>query len=156
MTGLTKGVAVAFLHILIVTSLGAKLLYDRVHRPRVWVRTGWIDPDMPIRGRYFTLNLQVRAQWFKPNPGSYAWNQVTLGVENKTLMAYKTDAKTGLSISHWASQRNTLPPDAAFLDQSLAFFLPEHAEFPRFRTGEELWAEVTIPKKGPPGPSSWP
>jgi len=33
------------------------------------------------------------------------------------------------------------------------YFLPEHAENPTFRSrGEELWVEVTIPKKGPPRP----
>lgn len=152
MTSLSKGLAVALLHILIVTSLAGKLLYDRTHRPRVWVRTGWIDPDMPIRGRYFTLNLQVRAPWFTPNPKGYAWNQVTLGVEDGALAAYKTEARTGLSVSHWANQRNSLPPGVAFLDQSVDFFLPEHAGFPRVRPGEELWAEVTVPKKGPPRP----
>jgi hypothetical protein len=33
------------------------------------------------------------------------------------------------------------------------YFLPEHAENPTWRRGgEELWVEVTIPKKGPPRP----
>lgn len=57
MNHLRKGLIVALLHVLIVLSLGGKLLYDRATRPRVWARTGSIDPDMPIRGRYFTLNL---------------------------------------------------------------------------------------------------
>lgn len=37
--------------------------------------------------------------------------------------------------------------------QPIAFFIPEHAPDPSLRKpGEELWAEVTIPKKGPPRP----
>ena len=54
-----KGLAVAVIQILIVLSVGGKLLYDRATKPRVWVRTASIDPDLPIRGRYLTLNLEV-------------------------------------------------------------------------------------------------
>ena len=66
MKPLYKGIAVAVVHILIVLSLGGKLLYDRATRPRIWVRTATVDPDLPIRGRYFTLNLEVRAPDFIP------------------------------------------------------------------------------------------
>jgi hypothetical protein len=149
MTGLTKGVAVALLHILIVTSLGGKLLYDRVHRPRVWVKTGSVDPDLPVRGRYLTLQLVVQAPWFKAAPTSYVHNEVRLEVESGVLVAHKSESNTGLSISSWSRRPNG---DAVYLDQSVAFFLPEHAEFPSIKRGEELWAEVTIPKKGPPRP----
>ena len=39
------------------------------------------------------------------------------------------------------------------LDDSVAFFIPEHVSDPSIRApGEELWVEVTIPKKGPPRP----
>ena len=35
----------------------------------------------------------------------------------------------------------------------LAYFIPEHVDDPSRRpAGEELWVEVTIPKKGPPRP----
>lgn len=35
----------------------------------------------------------------------------------------------------------------------IAFFIPEHVPDPSVRApGEELWAEVTIPRKGPPRP----
>jgi hypothetical protein len=149
MTGWTKGLAVGLLHVLIVTSLGGKLLYDRAHRPRVWVRTGWVDPDMPIRGRYFTLRLQVQAPWFKSGPNGYARDDVGLAVENQLLVAYKSDRDTGVSISTWSGVRE---PGVIYLDQPVDFFIPEHAEIPRVRSGEELWAEVTIPKKGPPRP----
>jgi hypothetical protein len=33
------------------------------------------------------------------------------------------------------------------------FFIAEHAELPRLnRATDELWAEVTVPRKGPPRP----
>jgi uncharacterized membrane-anchored protein len=37
--------------------------------------------------------------------------------------------------------------------QPVLYFLPEHAENPmQMARGGELWAEVTVPKKGPPRP----
>jgi len=37
--------------------------------------------------------------------------------------------------------------------ERLAFFIPEHVPDPSFRApGEELWAEVTLPRKGAPRP----
>lgn len=42
----------------------------------------------------------------------------------------------------------------AVLDQPLAFFLAENRLNPFVRPADEqLWVEVTIPKKGLPGPS---
>jgi hypothetical protein len=147
MTRWTKGIAVAVLHILIVSSLGGKLLYDRAHRPRVWVRTGSIDPDLPIRGRYLTLRLQVQAPWFVHDPKKWDREVVKLGVEKQSLVAYKSDKDTGVTISTWVSG-----PGITYLDEPVAFFLPEHADLPRLNSGDEIWAEVTVPRKGPPRP----
>jgi hypothetical protein len=143
MTPIAKAIAVALVHVLIVLSLGGKLLYDRSHRPRVWVRTSWIDPELPIRGRYFTLSLPVNAPWFRPSTNS----SVTLGVEHGTLSAYKSESNTGLSISNRAGREGQ-----PFLDQPVTFFVPERAQFPALERGDELWAEVTVPRSGPPRP----
>ena len=154
MSTLTKSLVVALIHILIVLSLGGKLLYDRQTRPRVWVRTRSVDPDLPIRGRYMALRLQVQAPWFQAKQ-NYVWNSVTLAADNGTLVANKSETSTGISVSFWGNrpnQPNQQPPSELFLDQGVLFFLPEHAEFPRLDAGEELWAEVTIPRKGPPRP----
>jgi hypothetical protein len=41
----------------------------------------------------------------------------------------------------------------ARLDDPVAFFIPEHIPDPSLRPpGEELWAEVTVPRRGPPRP----
>lgn len=151
MNTLTKGIAVAVIHLLIVLSLGGKLLYDRTHRPRVWVRTGSVDPDLPIRGRYMNLQLQVQAPWVKPSK-DYSWNWVALAVENGTLVARKSEDDTGLSISSWRNPQNQPPAGILYLDQPVVFFLPENADLPRMTQGVELWAEVTIPRKGAPRP----
>ena len=42
--------------------------------------------------------------------------------------------------------------DISVLSSPVVFFLPEHAEGPQLGRNTELWAEVTVPKKGPPRP----
>lgn len=147
-TAFTKGVAIALIHIAIILSLGAKLLYDRAHCPRIWVVTGSVDPDLPIRGRYVTLHLRVHAPWFEPAQ-TYDRQDVRLSVENNQLMASKSEVPTGLTISGW---RRVATPDAWLLTEGVAFFIPEHAEVPFPKAGEELWVEVTVPRQGPPRP----
>ena len=152
----SKAIIVALLQVAIVLSLGGKLLYDRAHRPRVWVRTGMIDPELPIRGRYLTLNLEVYDPWATPSQNgrfrTYGGTPVELEVEDGRIVAHSTDKQTGLTVM--SPHRPTLDAssDVRLLWPSVLFFLPEHAEIPRVKPGEELWAEVTIPKKGPPRP----
>lgn len=104
MKPLSKGLLLGVLHVALVLSLGAKLLVDRATLPRVWVKTYPFDPNLPIRGRYLALRVDIER--------------------------------------HGTMER-----------QSIAYFIPEHAPDPSQRMpGEELWAEVTLPKKGPPRP----
>jgi hypothetical protein len=153
MKPLYKGLAVALIHILIVLSLGGKLLYDRATRPRIWVRTASIDPDLPIRGRYLTLNLAVHARDDIPvekyqGVNTYISSYVELSVENGELVAHKTNHPTGMTLNSWNRQHG----EEYFLSSPVLFFIPEHAVVPRLGGGSELWAEVTVPKKGPPRP----
>jgi hypothetical protein len=157
MNALGKGIVVALLHILIVLSLGGKLLYDRATCPRIWVRTGSVDPDLPIRGRYITLSLQVHAPdlGLTPEPKNYyGYSQfVRLSVENGQLVAHKSSTPTGLNIFTRGRQPAQSGSDAYLLSPSVDFFIAEHAELPRLnRATDELWAEVTVPRKGPPRP----
>ena len=153
MKPLYKGLIIAALHVAIVLSLGGKLLYDRATRPRIWVRTGSVDPDLPIRGRYFTLSLQVKAPGIKPSVEQkfprFQFETVKLSVENGELMAQKSDRDTGLRISDAGTRA---PADTYLLWPQVAFFVSEHAPDLRVTRGEELWAEVTVPRKGPPRP----
>ena len=161
MNALGKGVAVALIHILIVLSLSGKLLYDRKTRPRIWVRTAQVDPDMPIRGRYINLSLQIHAPEHETNPTpdpkyAYQYNSqyVRVSVENGQLVAHKAETPTGMNVFTWSRQPNQPGNDVYLLSPNVAFFVPEHAEMPRMNraTGDELWAEVTVPRKGPPRP----
>jgi hypothetical protein len=152
----SKAIIVALLQVAIVFSLGGKLLYDRAHRPRVWVRTGMIDPELPIRGRYLTLNVEVYAPGAAPSQNgrfkTYGNTPVELEVEDGRIVAHPTDKQTGLTVMSPHRLPLEARSDVRLLWPGVLFFLPEHAEIPRVKSGEELWAEVTIPKKGPPRP----
>lgn len=147
-----KGLILAGLQLLLVASLGAKLLIDRATLPRVWVKATPYDPDLPIRGRYISLRLQVQ-----PPPGfdaaKYPGDRAALRVENNQLVAVPTGpGQDGVLIT----ARRPQSPDApaiVTLQEPVAFFIPEHIQDPSRRPqNEELWVEVTVPKKGPPRP----
>lgn len=56
----------------------------------------------------------------------------------------------GLSEADLDPWLESLPPKKVALGDSLAFFIPEHVPDPSLRAaGEELWVEVTLPRKGP-------
>ena len=153
MKTLWKALIVAALHLAIVLSLGGKLLYDRAHRPRIWVRTAGLDPNLPIRGRYFTLSLEVHAPGMAEFKEKYRYDAqyVRLTVENGQLTAYPSDPSTGMYLLKWGRPEQA-DPDIYFLYPGVTFFLPEHAQTPILKPREALWAEVTVLRKGPPRP----
>jgi hypothetical protein len=144
---LRNGVIVAALHVLVVASLGGKLLVDRATRPRVWARVVPVDPNLPIRGRYVQLRVEAVADSaLSVAPGAAS---VTLAAANGRLIARAASSSTGIraQVTERDGQR------IAVVQQPLAYFIPEHVPDPSRRpAGEELWAEVTLPKRGPPRP----
>jgi uncharacterized membrane-anchored protein len=157
-----KGLMLALLQVAIVASLGGKLLYDRATRPRIWVRAAPVDPDLPVRGRYVQLRLEVRTNVvFSPHGGTAYDQPVQLKVDSGQLFAEKSDKQTGINVDplNRFRQRRTeaatgpASPGMAVLSEPVAFFIPEHVPDPSLRrANEELWVEVTVPKKGPPRP----
>ncbi len=147
-----KSLIIALLHICILSSLGGKLLYDRATRPRVWVKTVPYDPDLPVRGRYLTMQLQVKAPWASGIKQYYSF--VALKAVDGELVAERSELDTGNTIYSCSAPTNaSVPAGFALLSSPTAYFIPEHADIPVNRKkGEELWAEVTIPRKGPPRP----
>jgi hypothetical protein len=140
MTSRTGGLIVAVLHVAIVCSLGAKFYVDRATRPRVWVRTVGYDPEAVIRGRYVRLGLAVEARAPKP------YSAVSLDVAGGRLVA--TPDPHGR-----ARLRQPAGPEGQWSVGPVAFFLAEHVPDPTLRQrGEELWAEVTVPRSGLPRP----
>lgn len=157
MTPLVKGLAIAAVHVVLVASLGGKLLYDRATRPRVWALAAPYDPNVPIRGRYVSLQLVVEPRGIreaKPRQVMPAPQSVSLLVEGEKLVAVADPFAAGhdpadLRVRFLRLQEQTL----AVLDQPVAFFITEHIPDPSRRApGEELWVEVTVPRKGPPRP----
>jgi hypothetical protein len=159
MTSLQKGLVVAGVQLVLVASLGAKYALDRIRLPRVWTQTVAYDPNLPIRGRYLSVRLRVTAdsvygQSKLPNSnlGNF-WGElrhVSLSVQDGHLVATPASQPTGLQVTRW---RTRTGEEVAALTEPVAFFLPEHAKDPSWRKpGEELWIEVTVPKKGPPRP----
>lgn len=62
MNALHKGLALAGAQLLLVLSMAGKYYLDRETRPREWIQTRPVDPNLPIRGRYVSLGLEGRAE----------------------------------------------------------------------------------------------
>ena len=148
-TAFKKSLLVAGLHVAIVASLGAKLLVDRAVRPRVWARAAPVDPNLPIRGRYVRLRLEaVPGNGFENQPPGAS---ISVDLEEREGKLVATAAPPGGRLTARLGER--VEERVALLDQTLAFFIPEHVEDPSRRpAGEELWVEVTIPRAGLPRP----
>ncbi len=159
MNQLEKGLLFAVIQVLLVSSLGAKLLWDRETSPRGWAMTQGFDPNLPIRGRYVNISLVVKADKVFPTlagvPGTapvqiYGAHNVDLTEENGRIVAIPADRYTGLSVNgpQWRDGEIT-----ATLSPAVVYFLPEHAVNPLGgRPVGTLFLEVTIPPKGPPRP----
>jgi hypothetical protein len=146
---LRRGLIVAALHVAIVSSLGIKLLVDRQTRPRVWARVAPVDPDLPVRGRYVRLRIEgTLADGGRAAQGL----PVTVAVRDGALVFVPATATNSSTLSA-RSRRVDSDRTAVVLDQPIAFFISEHARDPSSRApGEELWAEVTLPRRGAPRP----
>ena len=157
MKPLVKGLVIAVIQVCLVASLGAKLLYDRATLPRVWVNAAPYDPDLPIRGRYVSLQVIVEPrgiQETKPGPEWQPPQSVVLRVESSRLLAEAKRQSISYSLSDLHVRYiKAADEKVAVLDKPVAFFIPEHVPDPSRRPpGEQLWVEATIPKKGPPRP----
>ncbi len=136
-----KGVLVGVLQCLLVSTVAAKFLYDRRTRPRVWVKAAPYDPNLPLRGRYVSLTLLVDACGL-----GFSGYQVALEVSNNRLAVRPGGAMS----AYWDEGRGC---SEARLSPPVLFFIPDTAQDPSRRpVGEELWVEVTVPRKGPPRP----
>jgi hypothetical protein len=152
MTNLQKGLILAGAQLALVASLAAKYAIDRARLPRVWVQTVAYDPNLPIRGRYLSVQLRVSPEDVHGSPGNSSgeMRDVTLNVRDGHLVANPADHPTDLHVNRRIINRGE--PVTALMEP-VAFFLPEHAMDPSVRrAGEELWMEVTVPKTGPPRP----
>lgn len=150
-----KRLLLGALQIVLVLSLGAKLLYDRVTRPRVWVLTAVYDPELPIRGRYLSERLKipsvgftysgknVQNSWFENRNWAY------LEIRDGQLIAKSDGPGPGMWIY---LQKNPNGSVEAWSEEPVLVFIPDLADIPTLNPGQEMWVEVTIPKQGQPRP----
>ena len=140
MTPAYRGLAILGLQCALVLSVAGKYAWDRDRLPRVWANATPVDPDLPIRGRYVTMQLRV-----EPGDRRDDTLMVRLSAENGKLVAHSDPKGT-----HMIWRRS---PDVWVLTEPVAYFLPEHAPDPsRRQPGQELWVEVSVPPNGPPRP----
>jgi hypothetical protein len=148
---LGKGLIVGAAQLLLVSSVGAKFLYDRASYPRLWVETAPYDPYLPIRGRYVSIALLVSADRdaapVEPRNGRAMFNT---RLEARGDRLFAVEDPNG---SHWVTSRRCGQANCWQLVTPVAFFIPEHGVDPSRRPpGEALWVEVTLPKSGAPRP----
>ena len=165
---MTKAIAVALIQVLIVCSLGAKLLYDRRTRPQAWFKTARYDPNLPIRGRYLALQLEVndpRSPQDIENkfgkPPQYAWSGYAQECGSIVMRAgaavpefdnTQTWNCDNLTFVRWQDNRGQ---NHLRLNEPLLFFISDTAKDPTgLPVGDVLWVLATIPRKGPPRPLS--
>lgn len=152
-----NGVVLGAIQIALVLSLGGKLLYDRMTRPRVWALAQVYDPELPIRGRYLSERLQMTAEGFTYREPSqlntnewytnYAW--AYLEVRDSQLLA----KPEGYGSGEWVHlHKNNDGTIVALSEEPVLVFIPDRAEVPVLKPGQQMWVEVTVPAKGPPRP----
>jgi len=158
MTGMTKGIVLGVIHVGMILTVSGKLLYDRWTRPRAWAQAATYDPDLPIRGRYLSQRLQYPAEGFpykapeNKNGSDWTWeNHQWAYLESRD--GKLVGKMVGPGPGQWVYvHRNPDGNFVAFSDEPVLLFIPDTANVPSLKRGEEVWVEVTIPKKGPPRP----
>jgi hypothetical protein len=148
-----RGWLLAILHLALVASLAGKYLVDRHTLPRGWVRVEPYDPELPIRGRYVQLRVGTRlADALRTADIQKALRFSRWPIEPARLVL----DREGLILKPAASGEKfwiRVIDRRYFLNEPVAYFLPEKAADPSRRaTGEELWVEVSVPRRGPPRP----
>ena len=149
------GLRLAGVQAALMLSTGLLFWFDRQISPRAWVPTAPVDPNLPIRGRYITLNMVVP---FIPTRTDVptidlvgSWQHVQLRVEADRLQAMQK-VRSGFSNHGGVIQLNegslVVNPGP-----ELAFFIPPDVKDPSIRPdGSTLWVEVTLPGLGAPRP----
>lgn len=169
-------IALLVVQLALVSSIAAKYLYQRWSYPRVWARAVAYDPELPMRGRYLSLQLVVDGcrstlpsvkQAVVPRnfdgsaKGSYSIAAAQpfqflaqLKVEGNKLAAIRIENHVynpaGTLVDAWPGSSC----DAFRIHAPVDFYVAEHAVLPTpLQPNQELWIEVTVPPNGPPRPT---
>jgi hypothetical protein len=152
-----KALTLATIHIALVASLGVTLLVDRAVRPRIWAKTVPIDPEATRRGRYVSLRIEAEAET------ALIGHEVLLIVQNGRLSATRAHSPTGIWLRRSNPSVGEIAPATSTMEVNLPldFFLPKtltehwrgrHDFLPIWDPEVEVWAEVTLSRRGPPRP----
>src|SRR5689334_24554821 len=82
-----RGAALMALHCLLVLTVAGKYAWDRGRLPRAWANATPVDPSLPIRGRYVTMQLQAAPGDAMPDAGA-----ARLSAENGRLVAHSVSS----------------------------------------------------------------
>jgi hypothetical protein len=169
-------IALLLIQLALVSSIAAKYLYQRWRCPRAWTRTVAYDPELPMRGRYLSVQLIVDScqstmpsaleitvprnaegvpvgKTFRINAPQPVQFPARLKVEGNKLVAIRIPEDDSKSRGQMVSAQPGSSCENLRLDQPVDFFIAEHAASPvPVKPGQELWIEVTVPPKGPPRP----
>ena len=164
-----RGMVLLIVQFFLVSSIAGKYLYERMTRPRVWVRVAQYDPNLPMRGRYMALSAEVDAcdlprnkessvepYWGGPQGKteymSWHWNVITKARDGK-LVAEDARSLMPQEVVQSVDLSGGQPCDHVRLSPAILFFISDTANPPLpSKPGQELWAEVTVPAVGPPRP----
>jgi hypothetical protein len=174
-----RAVIVLILQCALVITIAIKFAWERKTRPRVWARAEFVDPNLPLRGRYLNPSVDVDACGMKEYHEALAEQERTAQRVADAARA-RGQQITGSDIFPFYG---SVPADVKPVDDRLVavfarnraslrlqlrrgqdchyvpalgdmpFFVPDTAHLPtHLNKGEELWMQVTLPPEGPPRP----
>ena len=146
------GLLLAGVQAALILSTGLLFWFDRQTSPRAWVPTAPVDPNLPIRGRYITLNMVVPFVPTRTDVSTIGtWQFVQLRVVADRLQAVQ-EVRPGF-FSHGGEIRLSEGSLVVNPGPVLAFFIPPDVKDPSIRPdGRTLWVEVILPGLGAPRP----
>lgn len=160
----------------LVSTVGAKYLYQRWNSPRVWTRVAINEPLLAMHGRDLRLQMTVdgcqstlplasqasfprnvdgttRAGNFSVVAPKYIEFPARLKVENNRLEAIRIPESDSFPLGIRVRATPGMPCDFFLINEPLNFYLAESVPTPLpIQAGQELWIEVTVPPQGPPRP----
>ena len=149
------GLLLAAVQAALMLSTGLLFWFDRQISPRAWVPTAPVDPNLPIRGRYITLNMVVPFVPTRTDVSAVdlvgSWQNVQLRVEADRLQAVQ---KVGAGLNNHGGVIRLIEGSLVVNPgPELAFFIPPDVKDPSIRPdGSTLWVGVTLPRLGAPSP----
>jgi hypothetical protein len=169
-------VALAIVQLALVSTVAASYFYERWTYPKVWTHAMGNNSRQAMRGRYLGLQLTVNGcQSTLPSAKLAEFPRDYSGAVKKGDYALRTgdtwvfDARLKIDGSELIAVRPEgseetrglvpvltapgSPCGEMRLQRTVDFYIPESAQSPfPLKQGQELWVEVTVPKKGSPRP----